>query len=62
MTVLFLFVALLLAPTLALATASLFALMSAAPRSAEASTGVARCAMPDGSSPLSAFGDVEGIG
>lgn len=39
----------LLAPTLALATASLFALMSAAPRSAEASTGVARCAMPDGS-------------
>ena len=39
----------LLAPTLALATATLVALMSAAPRSAEASTGVARCAMPDGS-------------
>lgn len=39
----------LLAPALALATASLFALASTAPGTAEASTGVARCAMPDGS-------------
>lgn len=38
----------LLAPTLALATASLFAVLSTAPYSANASTGVARCAMPDG--------------
>lgn len=39
----------LLVPALALATASAVALISAAPRSAEASAGVARCAMPDGS-------------
>jgi hypothetical protein len=39
----------LLAPSLALATASLFALMAAAPRTADAAAGVARCAMPDGS-------------
>lgn len=38
----------LLVSTLALATASAVALISAAPRSAEASTGIARCAMPDG--------------
>lgn len=39
----------LLASALAIATASILALVSAAPVTAEASTGVLRCAMPDGS-------------
>ncbi|TDK27354.1 hypothetical protein E2F46_03955 [Luteimonas aestuarii] len=39
---------LLLMSTLAFACASAIALLSAAPRAANASTGVARCAMPDG--------------